>query len=58
MEMPDEDQPSESIWLDPDAITGHFEWLRNKYASKASGDTEAVPDPDSWDQNEVTAGWR
>jgi hypothetical protein len=57
MEMRDEDQPPEQIWLNPEALDAHFDWVKDKYRSKAEG-VETVGDPGSWDQNEATKGMR
>jgi hypothetical protein len=55
--MREEDAPPEHIWLDNEAIEAHFDWVREKYRSKAAG-VETVPDPGSYDQNEMTKGLR
>lgn len=55
--MREEDQPPEHIWLNPEALESHFEWVKEKYRSKSEG-VETVPDPGGWDQNEMTKGLR
>lgn len=57
--MPEDDQPPEHLWLDSEAIEGHFAYIRAKYTNgNASSDMQAVPDPSEWDQNELTKQWR
>ena len=53
-EMPDDDQPPESMWLDDEALVDHFESIKQKYRDKSNG-TESVPDGV---QNELTKGIR
>lgn len=55
MEMSDEDQPPERIWLDDEALADHFERVRERYRSGSSSDREEVPD---LEQNELTKGLR
>ena len=48
MELPEKDLPPEAIWLDPDALSEHFERVKARYASGASSsdddrDDVAVP---------------
>jgi hypothetical protein len=56
-EMPEDDQPSEDIWLDDKALSEHFESVRAKYRSKYGKDSEDVPDA-PMEQNELTASLR
>jgi hypothetical protein len=46
MEMPTDDQPPEEIWLDDEAISDHFDRLREKYASGNSEGWQSVPASD------------
>lgn len=55
LEMTEDDQPPEEIWLDPEAIAAHFETVREKYEQKAQG--VEVPEGDLAD-NEITRGLR
>lgn len=55
--MREEDQPPQEIWLDPEAIEAHFQYVHEKYANSSSGD-ESVPDPSAWSDNELTKGLR
>ena len=58
MELPEEDQPPQQIWLDSEAVSEHFERVQAKYKSTADG-TEAVEDPDNpLVSNELTASLR
>jgi hypothetical protein len=55
MEMTDEDQPPEAIWLDSEALESHFDAVRSKYRNPAGGEEmEMVP----LEQNELTRGLR
>lgn len=56
-ELPDDDRPPESIWLDDDAITSHFEAIDQRRKSSTRGDSVAVPQA-GMDQNELTAELR
>lgn len=54
MELPEDDQPPQSAWLDDEALVEHFRRVRDRYKSGGSG-SEVVPE---LDQNELTKGWR
>lgn len=43
MELPDEDQPPPSIWLNDEALDSHFEKVKERYKAGASGGMEEVP---------------
>ena len=53
--MREEDQPPEDIWLDPEAISLHFESVREKYDMQAQG--VEVPEGDMT-ENTATKGLR
>lgn len=57
LEMKEEDQPPETIWLNPEAIQGHFESVKEKYAAQSAG-TEVVDDPGDYTENEAVKGLR
>jgi len=38
LEMPEQDQPPESIWLDEAALAQHFQDIRERYQSEGAGD--------------------
>lgn len=51
MELSEEDQPPEEIWLDSEALTGHFESVKTRHSAGSEG-TEDVP---MWEnEDEVT----
>ncbi len=52
MEMAEEDQPPESIWMNDEAIAEHFENVKRKYTEKASG-MESVPEGTEMQDNEI-----
>lgn len=56
MELPEDEQPPESIWLNPELLNDHFESLAAKRKAQASG-TETVEDAPML-QNEITKSWR
>jgi hypothetical protein len=50
MEMSDEDQPAEEIWLSPEDLAGHFASVRERHAAGSGGDeVEQVP---MWDNED------
>lgn len=53
-ELSDEMRPDESIWLDDEALTGHFELVKQRAEDKAGG-YEQIPD---MEKNELTEGLR
>jgi hypothetical protein len=56
--MTDEDRPPEHMWLDEEALQAHWERVKARYSSQASGgsaDMEAIP---TLDQNELTKDLR
>ena len=55
MEMTEEDQPPEEIWLDGERLAAHFEAVREKYQSRASGSEVAQED---MTENEAVKGLR
>lgn len=55
-ELMDEDRPPESIWLDDDALTSHFEAVDQRRDAGIRGET-LVPQA-AMDQNELTADLR
>lgn len=50
--MSDDDQPPEHIWLDPEALSQHFDRVRERYKSGSAGQTP-IGDQDL-DTNELT----
>jgi hypothetical protein len=54
MELPEDDQPPETIWLDGEAIAEHFERVNDRYKAKSQG-MEVVED---LEQNQLTKGLR
>lgn len=56
MELPDEDQPDERLWLDPDGLEQHFADVRSRRESKSSG-REPIESGDAV-QNQFTAALR
>jgi hypothetical protein len=55
LELPDEDQPREAIWLNDEALDEHFAKVKERYASKAGGGMEDVPAAGAQMQdNEIT----
>lgn len=54
MELGD-DQPPEEIWLDQEALSAHFDSVREKWAAGSSGD--AVQDA-PMTENELAKEWR
>jgi hypothetical protein len=44
MEMTEEDQPPEEIWLNSEAISEHFDHVRQRYRDKSGGGMESVPE--------------
>jgi hypothetical protein len=38
-EMPEEDAPPRKIWLDPEALTEHFKWLKQKRKDEMDPDS-------------------
>lgn len=56
--MPEDDQPPEEIWLDNEALTSHFQAVKEKWKAEygsGSGDTvESAPMTD----NELAKEWR
>lgn len=46
MEMPDEDQPPEHMWMNDKMIGDHFDLVRQRYKEKYSGGDgmESVPE--------------
>lgn len=57
MELPDEDRPPEGIWLDSEAVSEHFEGVRQRYSSGKGGSGGQEPVP-QLDQNELTRDLR
>ena len=52
-----EDAPPEEIWLDDDALEAHFDGLRTRHESTASGEAiEQAPMDDNY--NDEIAKWR
>lgn len=43
MELPDKDQPSEDIWLDPEAINAHFDTVKQRYEDESGGGSGKEP---------------
>lgn len=56
-EMQDDDRPPQTMWMDPEALSVHFEQVRQKYAAKAGGNWEPVQDVPMV-ENELTKGLR
>lgn len=57
-ELPEEDIPPQHLWLDDEAITEHFERVRERRTSgHSTSDLESVPQPEL-EQNELTAQYR
>lgn len=52
LEMAEEDQPPESIWLNDEELNEHFERVKRRYQDKASG-METVPEADMQDNEFV-----
>lgn len=57
LEMKEEDQPPEAIWLDPEAIQGHFEKVKEKYEAQSAGN-EVVSESGDYAENEAVKGLR
>lgn len=59
LELSEEDQPPEEIWLNGELINAHFEVVAERYKTQAAGagSSEAVPDPEMT-ENELTKGLR
>lgn len=51
--MPEKDRPPESIWLNDDALTEHFERVKESYGSTSADDMDDVV---PLSQNELTKG--
>lgn len=45
-ELPENDRPPEEIWLDPEALAGHFETVRTRYRDKSEGGWQPVEGSD------------
>lgn len=54
--MSDADQPPEAIWLDDEALSEHFQRVRERYASPSG--TSTADDVAPLEQNELTRGLR
>jgi hypothetical protein len=56
LEMGEDDQPPERIWLDVEALDAHFTAVKERYRSPSAAgeEMESVP----LDQNELTKGLR
>jgi hypothetical protein len=54
-ELPTEQQPPEEIWLNDEALSAHFEAIRQEQQAKAGNETIEVPD---MEENELTRGLR
>jgi len=59
MELSDEDQPPEEIWLDPEALTAHFADVKERWKAGSSGgkDWERIEDA-PMTENELAKEWR
>lgn len=54
-ELTDEQRPPEEIWLDDEALSDHFESVKNAMKSGSSGGSDMEPIDQ---QNEITRGLR
>lgn len=57
MELPDDQQPPESIWLNPKALNEHFERVTERIKGEGRGGMEPIEDMPMM-QNELTAELR
>lgn len=55
-EVPEDERPPESIWLDDEALSDHWEHVTAQRQNKYNG-TESVPSA-PLEQNELTAGFK
>jgi hypothetical protein len=59
LEMQEEDQPPQEIWLDSEKLELHFQAVRERYQSESNGNTEKVEEPEGgMMENELMKGWR
>lgn len=54
MELPDEDQPPEHIWLNSEEVSAHFKAVMQRHKSGGGGAEEVPQAP--LEQNELTRG--
>lgn len=56
LELQEEDQPPEEIWLDPEKLELHWEDVKARWAAKSGGE-EPLEERPMWD-NDLAKGWR
>lgn len=51
-ELSEEDQPDESIWLDPEALAGHFENVKMRRSAGSGDGFEPVEAAPMWENED------